>query len=67
MSNSPESEWTTVHTERVPLFRRWRTTARYWARTANGGEAFVRLQRHRLMPWRGRTVTTEFKDREVTA
>ena len=64
---SAPTKWHVESRERVPLFRRWRTTARYWARTADGGEAFVRLQRHRLMPWRGRTVTTEFDDREVTA
>ena len=66
MSNVPESEWTTVHTESVPLVRWWRTVASYWLQVPDGGEEFVRLQRHRLMPWRSRRVTVPFDGREVT-
>lgn len=66
MSNVPESEWTTVHAERAPLVRWWRTTASWWQQDRDGGEEYVRLQRHRLMPWKLRRVTTAFDDREVT-
>jgi len=48
------------------MTRWWRTTVRYWCRTRDG-EAYVRQQRHRLMPWRGRRVTVEFDGVEVTA
>jgi hypothetical protein len=46
--------------------RWWRTTAAWWQQDRDGGEEYVRLQRHRLMPWRSRRVTTAFDDREVT-
>ena len=67
MSNVPESEWTTVSRESVPLVRWWRTTAAWWQQDRDGGEEYVRLQRHRLMPWRSRRRVVSYGDREVTA
>lgn len=48
------------------MTRWWTTTLRYWAREGDG-EAYIREQRHRLLPWRGRRVTVRFDGVEVTA
>ena len=47
------------------MIRRWRTTLAYWARDGDD-EVYIREQRHRLFPWRGRRVTVPFEGREVT-
>lgn len=47
------------------MIRRWRTTLSYWARDGDG-EVYIREQRDRLLPWRGRRVTVGFEGREVT-